>query len=87
MLAITEHARSSTRVNVQNLGLTAGRGVGMPVTPPENPRIILADDHAMLRDGLISILTENGLDVVGQAAEPATAACSNVRLRGFSRNA
>src|SRR5215470_475451 len=41
----------------------------MPVAPHENPRIILADDHAMLRDGLISILTENGLDVVGQAAD------------------
>jgi len=41
----------------------------MPVAPHENPRIILADDHAMLRDGLISILTESGLDVVGQAVD------------------
>src|SRR5262245_39253685 len=39
----------------------------MPVAPHENPRIILAADHSMLRDGLVSIRTVTGLDVVDQA--------------------
>jgi two-component system response regulator NreC len=38
-------------------------------TPTRIPRLILADDHAMLRDGLRSILTEQGFDVVGEAAD------------------
>ena len=41
----------------------------MPIAAHEKPRLILADDHAMLRDGLCSILTEHGFDVVGQAAD------------------
>jgi DNA-binding NarL/FixJ family response regulator len=38
-------------------------------TPTRKPRLILADDHAMLRDGLRSILNEQGFDVVGEAAD------------------
>lgn len=41
----------------------------MPITTRDNPRLILADDHAMLRDGLSAILTEHGFEVVGQAAD------------------
>jgi two-component system response regulator NreC len=35
----------------------------------EAPRLILADDHAMLRDGLRAILGEHGLDVIGEASD------------------
>src|SRR5215470_3539130 len=41
----------------------------MPQTAQEAPRLILADDHAMLRDGLRAILGEHGLDVVGEASD------------------
>ena len=33
------------------------------------PRLILADDHAILRDGLSAILAEHGFDVAGQAVD------------------
>jgi two-component system, NarL family, response regulator NreC len=32
-------------------------------------RVLLADDHAMLRDGLKAILTENGFTVIGEASD------------------
>src|SRR5689334_23285711 len=32
-------------------------------------RLLLADDHAMMRDGLRSILTEEGFEVVGEASD------------------
>ena len=35
----------------------------------EVPRLLLADDHAMLRDGLRAILTEAGFEVVGEASD------------------
>jgi DNA-binding NarL/FixJ family response regulator len=41
----------------------------MPIVTRDNPRLILADDHEMLRDGLSAILTEHGFDVVGQAVD------------------
>jgi len=37
-------------------------------TSREVPRLILADDHAMLREGLRAILKEAGFDVVGEAS-------------------
>jgi DNA-binding NarL/FixJ family response regulator len=33
------------------------------------PRLILADDHAILRDGLRAILGEHSLDIVGEASD------------------
>jgi two-component system, NarL family, response regulator NreC len=32
-------------------------------------RLLLADDHVMMRDGLRSILTEEGFDIVGEASD------------------
>jgi DNA-binding NarL/FixJ family response regulator len=40
----------------------------MLTTPSAIPRLILADDHAMLRDGLRSILKDKGFEVVGEAS-------------------
>lgn len=37
------------------------------------PRVLLADDHAILRDGLKGILKEEGFEVVGEAADGAEA--------------
>ena len=40
-----------------------------PTTPPaRRPRLLLADDHRMLRDGLRRAMTEHGVDVVGEAS-------------------
>lgn len=41
----------------------------MPSVSHEVPRLILADDHAILRDALRAILGEHGLDVVGEASD------------------
>jgi len=35
----------------------------------ELPRLLLADDHAMLRDGLRAILTDEGFEVVAEASD------------------
>jgi two-component system response regulator NreC len=35
----------------------------------EVPRLLLADDHAILRDGLNTILTDHGFEVIGEAAD------------------
>lgn len=35
----------------------------------EVPRVLLADDHAILRDGLRAILREEGFEVVGEASD------------------
>ena len=43
-------------------------------------RLMLADDHRMLRDGLRRSLTDEGFDVVGEASDGEEA----VRLAGHS---
>jgi DNA-binding NarL/FixJ family response regulator len=35
----------------------------------ESPRLLLADDHVMMRDGLRTILNEEGFKVVGEASD------------------
>ena len=35
----------------------------------EGPRLLLADDHAIVRDGLRAILKEQGFEVVGEASD------------------
>ncbi len=43
---------------------------GNPGTPPETrhaPRVVLADDDVLLREGLASLLDRSGFEVVGQA--------------------
>ena len=44
-------------------------------------RILLADDHALFRDGLASLVTAWGHQVVGQAADGAQAVALAARLR------
>jgi two-component system response regulator NreC len=41
----------------------------MSIPSSNAPRIILADDHEMVRDGLRLILKESGFDIVGQACD------------------
>jgi two-component system response regulator NreC len=41
----------------------------MPAISREVPRLLLADDHAMLRDGLRGILNDEGFEVVGEASD------------------
>jgi len=46
-----------------------------PETAPESgrvPRVVLADDDVLLREGLASLLDRSGFDVVGQAGDGAT---------------
>jgi DNA-binding NarL/FixJ family response regulator len=44
-----------------------------PLLPSESIRIVLADDHAFFRDGLVRILTGAGIDVVAEVANGADA--------------
>ena len=34
-----------------------------------NPRVLIADDQALVRTGFRMILTANGIEVVGEAAD------------------
>jgi DNA-binding NarL/FixJ family response regulator len=47
---------------------------------PRAPRVVLADDDVLLREGLASLLDRSGFDVVGQAGDA-------VRLLGLVRSA
>jgi DNA-binding NarL/FixJ family response regulator len=40
---------------------------------PPRPRVLLADDHARLREALRDLLTETGFEVVGESADGADA--------------
>jgi len=44
------------------------RGMVTPKDPPA-PRVVLADDDVLLREGLASLLGRSGFDVVGQAGD------------------
>ena len=39
-----------------------------PQPAPRRPRLLLADDHRMLRDGLRRAMSDNGVEVVGEAS-------------------
>src|SRR5713101_1203042 len=41
----------------------------MPQTGREVLRLLLADDHAIVRDGLRAILKDEGFEVVGEASD------------------
>lgn len=45
------------------------------------PRVLLADDHGMIREGLRMILEAHGVDVVGEASDGATAIRNAKALR------
>jgi DNA-binding NarL/FixJ family response regulator len=60
-------AQTGARV-VDNHGVPTSSGT--PATAPESqraPRVVLADDDVLLREGLASLLDRSGFDVVGQA--------------------
>jgi DNA-binding NarL/FixJ family response regulator len=44
-------------------------------------RILVADDHSLFRDGLVSLLEAAGFEVVGQVGEGASAVEAALRLR------
>ena len=44
-------------------------------------RVLIADDHALFRDGLRSLLTTRGMEVVGEASDGTRAVEMAVRLR------
>ncbi|NUR61876.1 MAG: response regulator transcription factor [Catenulispora sp.] len=46
-----------------------------------NPRVLIADDQALVRTGFRMILAANGIDVVGEAADGLEAAEAAARLR------
>jgi two-component system nitrate/nitrite response regulator NarL len=43
------------------------------MTPQKNIRVVLADDHAMLREGLRGLLQQHGIEVLAEAADGQTA--------------
>jgi DNA-binding NarL/FixJ family response regulator len=43
-------------------------GEGMGQKEGEQPRVILVDDHDLFRTGLVNLLTEQGVHVIGEAA-------------------
>ncbi|MBK0419705.1 response regulator transcription factor [Leucobacter sp. CSA1] len=49
--------------------------------PEAPPRVILADDHGMIREGLRMILESHGVEVVGEAADGAAAVGNAAALR------
>jgi CheY-like chemotaxis protein len=51
-----------------------------PELPASAPRVILADDHEVLRKGLASLLTQHGVAVVGEACDGEQAVALAVQL-------
>lgn len=41
--------------------------------PAQRPRVLLADDHVVVRDGLKAVLQQEGFEVVGEASDGRTA--------------
>ncbi|PRI11513.1 response regulator [Leucobacter massiliensis] len=55
---------------------------GGPLPAPAPPlRVLLADDHGMIREGLRMILEAHGIEVVGEAADGAAAVRNAAALR------
>lgn len=57
------------------------KGGAAPDSHPEVIRLMLADDHRMLREGLRRSMTERGFDVVGEARDGAEAVDLAAALR------
>jgi DNA-binding NarL/FixJ family response regulator len=47
----------------------------------KDPRVVIADDQALVRTGFRMILASGGIDVVGEAADGAEAVAASMRLR------
>jgi len=59
--------------------VTAGEAVTDDVCPA--PRVVIADDQALVRTGFRMILTARGIDVVGEAADGVEAVAAVLALR------
>lgn len=53
----------------------------MSATSPAGPRVLIVDDHGMIREGLRMILEAHGVEVVGEAADGAAAIGNAAALR------
>jgi DNA-binding NarL/FixJ family response regulator len=45
------------------------QSASQPASQPREIRVVLVDDHALLRSGLRELLEEHGVDVVGEASD------------------
>ncbi len=62
----------------------SGRGAGAPIGPGSRGiRVLIADDHAIVREGLKQIIGDSGLITVAGEAENAQQAIQKVREGGF----
>src|ERR1700677_4994903 len=59
---------------------TPSEAAEMATTSTPAPRVVLADDDVLLREGLASLLDRSGFEVVGQAGDA-------IRLLGLVRSA
>jgi PleD family two-component response regulator len=51
------------------VGRTTSRGAGGTMTTEPNIRILVADDHAVVREGIRHVLArQHGFDIAGEAA-------------------
>jgi DNA-binding NarL/FixJ family response regulator len=70
--ATSERQTANGRVGARNPGMDgyrlAGTNCGMQEPEPE-PRVAIADDDVLLRQGLAALLRESGYDVVGEAGD------------------
>jgi DNA-binding NarL/FixJ family response regulator len=55
------------------MGVTPARDANRAEKDRDQPRVLLVDDHDLFRTGLVNLLTEQGVHVVGEAAEGETA--------------
>jgi CheY-like chemotaxis protein len=87
------HLRPGSRLRGGQDGLQPGRpglvrghlGAGGPARPGEVgavtlPRLVVVDDHDMLREALVELLRHAGFEVVGQAADGADAVALSRQL-------
>ncbi|MEI5525222.1 response regulator transcription factor [Streptomyces brasiliscabiei] len=49
--------------------MTVGHPVARNPVEPDRPRVVIADDQALVRTGFSMILSADGIDVVGEAAD------------------
>ena len=58
-------------LTLSNRGMAARSSASDDGTSEVTPRVVLADDDVLLREGLASLFDRNGYDVVGQAGDAA----------------
>ncbi len=51
------------------MGVTPGHNGGSPSSEQDAPRVVLVDDHDLFRTGLVNLLQEQGVHVVGEASD------------------